>query len=90
MPVERSDLSYETQQVFRLYDYLKSEWDTMNGIYMGKDLTLFPYFCEELDFQPYLKKYALSLIPYIDNIVASEINRKMKQKRKGFEEKNGR
>ncbi len=80
IPVEREDLAYETQKVFKLYDLLDSNWDTFNGFYMGKDLSLFPILCNELDIDKALRSYALYLIPFIDNIVSNEVSKKVKSK----------
>ncbi len=36
IPVEFQDFIPEVQQAFIVYNKLRDEWDTMNGVYMGK------------------------------------------------------
>ncbi len=36
IPVEMSDFPVEVQEAISIYYKLRDEWDTMNGIYMGK------------------------------------------------------
>lgn len=36
IPVEFSDLPTDVQYVMNIYSRLKDEWDTMNGVYLGK------------------------------------------------------
>lgn len=36
IPVEMEDFPDEVQEVIMVYYKLKDEWDTMNGVYMGK------------------------------------------------------
>ena len=37
MPVEYDDLFIDIQQAMGIYSKLRDEWDTMNGVYMGKN-----------------------------------------------------
>lgn len=37
IPVELSDLHDEVQEAFVVYNMLQDNWDSMNGIYMGKN-----------------------------------------------------
>lgn len=37
IPVEYDDLLLDVQQALDFYNKLKDEWDTMNGVYMGKN-----------------------------------------------------
>jgi hypothetical protein len=39
IPVELSDFPVEVQEIFSIYYKLKDDWDTMNGIYLGKTYT---------------------------------------------------
>lgn len=80
MPLEREDLAIETQEVFDLYDKLPAKWDTMSGHYMGKDLVLLPILCDEFEISSCIRKYAWTIIPFIDNIVAEDVARKIKEK----------
>ena len=82
MPMERSDLSQETQMIFNLYDILPERWEGFSGQYLGKELYLLPVLFEEFDYDSYLRKYAWSIIPIIDNFVAQDVAQKIKQKSK--------
>jgi hypothetical protein len=37
IPVDYEDLYIDVQQALNIYHKLKDEWDTMNGVYMGKN-----------------------------------------------------
>lgn len=37
IPVEMEDLPDEVQEAFNVYSMLQDVWDTMSGIYMGKN-----------------------------------------------------
>lgn len=78
IPTERSDLFLETQEVFNLYDCLPDRWDSMNGIYMGKDMSVLPALFQVFDVEKPDQYYAFSIIPVIDNFVAQDISRKQK------------
>jgi len=39
IPVEYPDLYEEIQEAVIVYNMLQDNWDTMNGVYMGKHLT---------------------------------------------------
>lgn len=36
IPVEYDDLAIDVQEALNIYSKLKDEWDTMNGVYLGK------------------------------------------------------
>mgnify|MGYP000697463156 CR=1 FL=1 len=36
IPVEYDDLLMDVQTTLNIYSKLKDEWDTMNGVYLGK------------------------------------------------------
>lgn len=36
IPVEFEDFCLDVQQAFSIYQKLRDEWDTMNGVYLGK------------------------------------------------------
>lgn len=38
IPVEFEDLPTDVQVIFTIYNRLRDEWDTMNGIYLGKNM----------------------------------------------------
>jgi hypothetical protein len=37
IPVDYEDLYTDVQQALSIYSKLRDEWDTMNGVYMGKN-----------------------------------------------------
>lgn len=39
IPVEYEDLHEEVQEAIQIYNMLQDNWDTMNGIYLGKVMT---------------------------------------------------
>lgn len=39
IPVEIDDFPQEVQQAIAVYYRLRDEWDTMNGVYLGKSYT---------------------------------------------------
>jgi hypothetical protein len=80
IPLEREDLTEETQLVFYLYDKLPAKWEGFSGQYMGKDLTLLPILCEEFNIDKSTRKYAWDMIPIIDSFVAEDVARKIKSK----------
>lgn len=79
IPVDRENLSIETQLVFYIYDKLPSKWEGFSGQYMGKELALVPILCEEYDIEDSIRKYAWDIIPIIDNFVAEDVAKKIKQ-----------
>lgn len=82
IPYSREDLSFETQQVFELYDLLPAKWEGFSGHYMGKDLILLPVLFDSFDTDKSIKLYCWKIIPIIDNFVAEDIARKIKAKTK--------
>lgn len=66
IPVELLDFPEEIQDVFSLYYRLRDDWDTMNGIYLGKNYSgildaLEIYEVEKLD-----RKFYMEWIGIID------------------------
>jgi hypothetical protein len=80
IPIDREDLSIETQLVFHIYDKLPAKWEGYSGQYMGKELNLLPILCEEFDIDKFIRKYAWDIIPIIDSFVAEDIAKKIKSK----------
>lgn len=78
IPIDRSDLYLETQDVFNLYDYLPARWEGFSGTYLGKDLSLLKLLFEHFQFDRPMKQYTFSIIPIIDSYVTQDINRKQK------------
>lgn len=82
MPVDREDLYWETQMVFRLFDILPSKWEGFSGQYMGKDLILLPVLFKEFKIEKYIRKYAWNIIPIIDSFIAEDVAQKIKRRTK--------
>jgi len=82
IPIDREDLSIETQLVLYIYDKLPSKWEGFSGQYMGKELGLLPVLCEEFEIEKSIRKYAWDIIPIIDSFVAEDIAKKIKSKSK--------
>lgn len=66
IPIEIWDFPDELQSIFSLYYKLRDDWDTMNGIYLGKNYmgildTLKIYEVEKID-----RKYYLEWLAVID------------------------
>jgi len=83
IPVEKEDLSLETQIVFDMYDKLQANWEGMSGTYLGKNLVLLPVLFKQFNIENYIKKYAWHVIPIIDSYVAQDIANKIKRNTKG-------
>lgn len=82
LPVEREDLSLETQEVLHLYDKLQANWEGMSGHYLGKDLTLLPVLFKEYNIDKPTRLYCWEIIPYIDSLIAEDIADKIKAQAK--------
>lgn len=64
IPVELTDFPDEIQDVFSIYYRLKDDWDTMNGIYLGKNYSgildaLEIYEVEKIDRKFYLEWFSV-------------------------------
>lgn len=80
IPVELDDFYIEVQELFEIYRILQDRWDSMNGLYLGKNLenieTLFKL--SNIDFIDY--KVYLTIISMIDSIRQEQVAKKQKQK----------
>jgi hypothetical protein len=86
IPYDRSDLAFETQMVFDLYDKLPSKWEGFSGQYLGKELNILPALFKEYNYPGYLRRYSWDLIPIIDNIMAKDIAKRIKSTSKGVKD----
>lgn len=82
IPVERGDLTYETQLIFTLYDILPARWEGFSGTYMGKDLSPLNVLIDQYSLSRSEVGYLWTIMPIIDNFVAEDIARKIKTKTK--------
>ena len=86
IPFDRNDLSLDTQLVFNIYDKLPARWEGFSGQYLGKDLSLLPMLFDQFNVDRATKYYIWEIIPFIDNLVAEDIAKKVKAKSKLKEE----
>ena len=78
IPVEFDDFPLEVQQAFNAYRMLRDEWDTMNGVYLGKSLIGVKDVLEAIEVDPSEHKFIIMLLRMIDNVRSEEINNKKK------------
>jgi hypothetical protein len=76
IPVEFDDFPLEVQQAFGVYRMLRDEWDTMNGLYLGKTLIGIKDILEAMEVEPDEQKFTIVLVRMIDQVRSNEINSK--------------
>lgn len=81
IPVDFEDFPLEVQQAFSVYKMLRDEWDTMNGLYLGKSLIGIKDILEATEVEPDEHKLITMLVRMIDSVRADEINRKEQNKK---------
>lgn len=81
IPVEFEDFPLEVQQAFGVYRMLRDEWDTMNGLYLGKSLIGIKDILEATEVEPDEHKLVVMLVRMIDSVRSEEINRKEQNKK---------
>lgn len=87
IPISREDLSFETQEIFFIYDKLPNKWEGFSGSYLGKELLLLPTLYEEYDYDSSLRRYGWEIIPIIDSFVAEDVAAQIKSKSKNMGDK---
>lgn len=78
IPVEFDDFPLEVQQALIAYRMLRDEWDSMNGIYLGKSLIGINEVLEATEIDPEDRKFITTLVRTIDGVRIEEINNKQK------------
>lgn len=73
IPVEFEDLYVDLQQALGIYHKLRDEWDTMNGVYMGKNYAGILDIFTILEVPVQDHKTMFDLIGIIDNYRAKAI-----------------
>ena len=68
IPLEIEDFPAEVQQAINVYYRLRDEWDTMNGIYLGKSYTGLGEILEIFEVEKEDRKYFLEWITILDNV----------------------
>jgi hypothetical protein len=76
VPVEIEDFPVEVQQAFSVYRMLRDEWDSMNGLYLGKSLVGVTEILSASEIDPDDSKFIIMLVRSIDQVRAQEINNK--------------
>lgn len=76
IPVEFEDFPIEVQQAFAVYKMLRDEWDTMNGVYLGKTLIGIRDILDATEIEPSEQKFIIVLVRMIDYVRSNEINSK--------------
>jgi len=80
IPVTFEDLTIQTQYAFTIFQYLPDNWDSMNGVYLGKNFDNVDFIFELLDID---RSNWLSVINLLNNIIAlrmKKINSKRRSK----------
>lgn len=78
IPVEFEDFPLEVQQAMIAYRMLRDEWDSMNGIYLGKSLIGIHDVLEATEIDTEDRKFIITLVRIIDDVRIQEINNKQK------------
>ena len=78
IPVEFEDFPMEVQQALIAYRMLRDEWDSMNGIYLGKSLIGISEVLEATEIDQEDRKFITMLVRTIDGVRIQEINNKQK------------
>ena len=78
IPVEFEDFPLEVQQALIAYRMLRDEWDSMNGIYLGKSLIGISEVLEATEIDQEDRKFITMLVRTIDGVRIQEINNKQK------------
>ncbi len=79
IPVELDDFPIEVQEAISIYYKLRDEWDTMNGIYLGKSFSGFTDILDILEVPKEDRKNLLNWIATMDTTRA-KMFRDMKPK----------
>lgn len=66
IPLEIEDFPQEVQQAITVYYRLRDEWDTMNGIYLGKSYTGLGEILDIFEVQKEDRRYFLEWISTLD------------------------
>lgn len=67
IPVEMDDFPDEVQEAISIYYKLRDDWDTMNGIYMGKSYAGLGDILDILEVENADRKYLLEWISVMDS-----------------------
>lgn len=76
IPIEFEDFPIEVQQAFSAYRMLRDEWDSINGVFLGKSLIGINDILEATEIDTEDRKFIIHLIRTIDSVRINEINSK--------------
>ena len=73
IPIDQNDFPVEVQSAMELYYILKDDWDTMNGVYLGKSYVGLSDILDILDIPKSDRKLVLDWISTMDSSRAKTI-----------------
>jgi hypothetical protein len=76
IPVEYEDFPVEVQQALSVYNLLRDEWDTFNGIYLGKSLIGITEILNLSQVPQEDQQFLVVVVKLIDRIRQKETNKK--------------
>jgi len=68
IPVELDDFPEEVQEAIMIYYRLRDEWDTMNGVYMGKSYVGLADILDIMEVEKSDRRYVLDWIGIMDSV----------------------
>jgi hypothetical protein len=80
IPVEYDDLPIDAQEAIGIYVKLKDEWDSMNGVYLGKSYSGILDIFEILEVPKEDRRMVFELIGTIDKIRSKALEAKRPKK----------
>lgn len=87
IPVEVDDFPIEVQEAFIIYRVLRDEWDTMNGHYLGKNLTGISDMFDLYDVPKEQRLFVLDIVAILDSIRREEVAQQISAKQKAAQTK---
>lgn len=79
IPVEYEDLPVDIQQALAVYNLLRDEWDTFNGIYLGKSLIGITEILDLSQITIEDRHFQVLLVKLIDRIRQQETNKRQQK-----------
>lgn len=81
-PPEFDDFSEDFQLCFTMLNYMSERWDSMAGVYLGRDFSELPYLYELFDVEECIKLDYLGIMKHINQETMQITNTKLEQQRK--------
>lgn len=79
IPIVMEDFPDEVQEAIGVYYKLRDDWDTMNGVYMGKSYVGLMDILNIMEIDPLDRKYLLEWISVMDSARSRAIAAQQKQ-----------